>query len=624
MQRSFQNSAKKKAVSSIIGAILLFAMLITIGSTYFYVIAQDQKTLQNSINQNQNNFQNIQTQEKFGVYGISQSGELAFYVNNTGIGVSITSYWILNQSTGAVLEYCPSPPKVCSGSDVPVPTDNTNLPLNVAQGQSKTFNDTDLVPAIIMPATGQYVIKLVTKEGTSSIGTYPSQQLTSTSVNSLVAGGFGSLEMAFSTFSWYSYLSGPPATSILNNTSYENLCSTGTETLADCNGGTWQLDINHPHPGSLVPGGYSAPTQSLTTTTGTTTATTTSSKTLTSTTTQTSTSLTTTTTTSTHVGPASTTTITSTSSKTLTSTSTTTVTSPSTSTQTSTSTTTVTNTITQPYQTPIAFSVNITNDDPSLGTIVINSESNLWVIETCDSGVTEGNCPSGNPFFVFYVMNVNPTTGVISSTSTGSFDEIQIPYGVTKTIYYGAAYDLSLNPYSIVGLTSAVSDNPYYYGQFAVFLLFAGTKVVSANSQVYGQNIPFESTEAADNFGWYSETPVSCNPGVSTSFTLSLNDSIFANQKYGITKVVLNASAFSGVTVGTLPSHWTGSQTAGTITWTNSTDAGAITPGSSDNFQWSATAPSPTVATTYIFPLTITWDGGEVTNLQAATVCTVT
>ena len=246
------------------------------------------------------------------------------------------------------------------------------------------------------------------------------------------------------------------------------------------------------------------------------------------------------------------------------------------------------------------------------------------MIETCDSGVTEGSCPSGNPFFVFYVMNVNASTGVVTSTSSGIFSEIEIPYGVTKTLYYGAAYDLSLQPLSAVGLTSSLSTNPFYYGQFAVFLLFAGTKIVSSSSEVYGQNIPFESTTAADNFGWYSETPVSCSPGASTTFTLTVNDSVFASTLNGIGKIVLNASSFSNVAIVSSPSHWTGSVTAGTITWTNSTDAGAILPGVSNSFTWSATAPSPTSTTQYIFPLSITWAGGEVTNLQVATVCTVT
>ena len=386
------------------------------------------------------------------------------------------------------------------------------------------------------------------------------------------------MEMAFASFSWYSFLSGPPSSVNLAGNTYNNLCSNSAAQEVPCNGGTWQLNLNHPYPGSLVPGGYAAQTTSSTT------------------------SSTTSTTTSTSRGFHTT----------------------STTTITTTSKTTSTTTITNSYQTPIAFSVNITNDDPSLGTIVINSASNLWVIETCDSGVTEGSCPSGNPFFVFYVMNVNASTGVITSTSSGSFSEIEIPYGVTKTLYYGAAYDLSLQPLSAVGLTSSLSSNPFYYGQFAVFLLFAGTKIVSSNSQVYGQNIPFESTTAADNFGWYSETPVSCNPGVSTTFTLTVNDSVFASTMNGISQIVLNASSFSNVHIVSSPAHWTGSVTAGTITWTNSTDAGAILPGVSDSFTWSATAPSPTSTTQYIFPLSITWAGGEVTNLQAATVCTVT
>jgi len=581
LPRSISKANQKKAVSAIIGAILLFAMLITIGSTYFYVIAQDQKTLQNSISQNQNNFQNVQSQEHLSVYGVSQSGELAFYVNNTGIGVSITSYWILNQTAGTVLEYCPSPPAVCSGTLVLTPASNPSLPFNIGQGQSRTFNDTNLAPAIIMPATGKYVIKVITKEGTTSIGTYPSQQLTATSVNSLVAGGFGSLEMAFASFSWYSYLSGPPSSVNLAGNTYNNLCSNNAAQEVACNGGTWQLNLHHPYPGSLVPGGYIQTTTSYSTTT----------------------SKYTTTSTTHRFGCGCGTT---------------------TSTISTTTTSTTTTTETNSYQTPIAFSVNITNDDPSLGTIVINSASNLWVIETCDSGVTEGSCPSGNPFFVFYVMNVNATTGVITSSSTGSFSEIEIPYGVTKTLYYGAAYDLSLQPLSAVGLTSSLSSNPFYYGQFAVFLLFAGTKIVSSNSQVYGQNIPFESTTAADNFGWYSETPVSCNPGVSTTFTLTVNDSVFASIVNGISQIVLNASSFSNVAIVSSPAHWTGSVTAGTITWTNSTDAGAILPGVTDTFTWSATAPSPTSTTQYIFPLSITWAGGEVTNLQAATVCTVT
>jgi len=512
----------------------------TIASTYFYVIAQDQEQLQKSVNQNQNYFANTQAAEHFSVYGISQSGQLAFYINNTGVAVAITSYWILNATSGTVIQFQ-------GPTSSPL---NPALPLNIGQGISKTFNSTNLNPSIIITGNSKYVIKVLTREGITGIGTYPSQQLTGASVSSLVAGGFGSLEMIFSSFNWYSYTAGPPKTVTYGSTTFNNLCASGTEKGTNCNGGaSWKLDVAHPHSGSLTSGGFNTSSGN------------------------------------------------------------------------------------NLYQIPIAFSVNVTNQDPSLGNIVLNSQSNLWVIETCDSGVTEGNCPSGNPFFVFYLMNVNSSTGTISSTTQGSFAEIQIPYGVTKTLYYGAAYDLSLQPYSPVGLTSALTSNPYYYGQFAVFLLFAGTKIITSTSYVYGQNIPFESTTAADNFGWYSQSPLNCNPGVSTTFTLNVNNSIFSPPVTsggginGINNIVINASAFSALaSTGSLPLGWTAtvnSPSVGYITWKTNTASDYIRNGTQDAFQWKGTAPSPAVTTQYVFPVTITWKNGQITSEQAATVCTV-
>ena len=228
-------------------------------------------------------------------------------------------------------------------------------------------------------------------------------------------------------------------------------------------------------------------------------------------------------------------------------------------------------------------------------------------------------------------MNVNATTGAITSTSTGSFSEIIIPYGVTKTLYYGAAYDLSLQPMSAVGLTSAVTSNPFYYGQFAVFLLFSGTKIISPSVQVYGQNIPFESTTAADNFGWISETNTTAAPGSLVTFNLSVNDSIFAyanpTNPVGIDNIVLNASAFSSVGVSASPTGWTGtanSPQTGYITWNSVNPANFIANGTTDTFTWTARAPSPASVTQYMFPIVITWTTGEITTMQEALVCTVT
>ncbi|MGI0134607.1 MAG: hypothetical protein ACREBW_06595, partial [Candidatus Micrarchaeaceae archaeon] len=243
-------ATRRNAVSAVIGTVIMFAMLLSVAGSYFYFIQQDQAIFQKSIGQSNQNLLNGQSQEHLTVFGIAQSGELAFYVNNTGIAVSIVSYWVLNASSGAVIQYDNS-------------TTSPYLPFLVAQGQSATFPATSLSPNIIIPNSAHYVVKVLTSRGTQAIGTYPSQQVTSSTVNSLVAGGFGSLQIAFSSFNWYGYTGGPLQSVAYNiggttTQTYNNLCANSQEKQTNCNSGTYTLDIAHPHSGSLVPGGYNA------------------------------------------------------------------------------------------------------------------------------------------------------------------------------------------------------------------------------------------------------------------------------------------------------------------------------------------------------------------------------
>src|SRR5271157_3641930 len=130
--------------------------------------------------------------------------------------------------------------------------------------------------------------------------------------------------MTFSSFSWYSYVTGPPLTDIDND--FENLCSNGNQCTQQ---GNYVIDINHPQSGSLIPQGNNHTTWSG---------------------------------------------------------------------------------CSQSYcgsGVPIVFSVNITNFDTSQSTVVIGSDSNLWIMETCDTGANVNGCTSGVPFYVFYIMGVN-------------------------------------------------------------------------------------------------------------------------------------------------------------------------------------------------------------------------
>lgn len=519
-------------------------MIFAVAFGYFYILAQDQNIYQQASLQAPNVIAQ-QNSEHLAVYGYSAGSTLAFYVNNTGIATSIVSYWILNQTNSALVQYNN------------ITTLKRTLPVYLAPGQSWTFSNTNIT---LTSQTQKYVIKVLSAKGTSAVGTYPSTQLTSASVNSLVAGGFGSLQMQFSSFTWYDYKSGPvnqvslsctwynsctcPNNQFQCNEYFNNLCTKGQT----CNSGPWTVDVSHPFQGSRMPEGFLGTIQSY------------------------------------SCG--------------------------------------YRNTCYNDYfdEVPLVFSVNITNDDPGLASIVINSETNLWVIETCDSGVTEGNCPSGNPVFVFYLMNVNQTSGAVGSTSQGSFSQIQIPYGTTKTLFFGSLYDLSLNSYNYVALTSASNQNPYYYGQFAVFLLFSGTKITNNAVQTYGQNIPFESTTVADNLGWYSETPTSVSSGQTQTFTLQVNNSAFSYTGAEINKVVINASMFSSLSAGSTPGWGSGSISNGVITWSSSN---GISANSTATFQWTGKAPTVTGSVQEIMPVYIYWSSGVVTELEAAAVCIV-
>ncbi len=88
-------------------------------------------------------------------------------------------------------------------------------------------------------------------------------------------------------------------------------------------------------------------------------------------------------------------------------------------------------------------------------------------------------------------------------------------------------------------------NNLAYYGQFAIFMLLPGTRLPPNQVLIYGQNVPFESTVAGDNIGWYTETPSTCTGGTAQPFTLNVNNSYFSGAS--INRVTLNASAFSNI-----------------------------------------------------------------------------
>jgi hypothetical protein len=451
---------------------------------------------------------------------------LSFYVNNTGTAISIAAWWVMNGTNAAVIQY---------ENSTTLPH---TLPHYIGQGQSVSFSTNITVSSSL---TQTYMIKVLTSKGIAAVGSYPNGYLSTAALNSDVAAGLGSAKMTFSSFTYYDYFSGPPATDADND--FANLCDGGVQ----CNGGSLILNMEG-HSGSLVPQG-----QNHTGTSGW----------------------------GAGCGYCG-------------------------------------------FTVPVVFSLNITNVDPQQSDLVFNSQANLWVIETCDAGTPTSTCGVTSPVYVFYMIEVNPTTGAITSTGSSTFSQVNIPYGVTKTLYFGSAYPLQSHAFRYMSLTTddtvKPGNNLAVYGQFAVFLLLPGTKIPPTGVQLYGQNIPFESTIAGDNVGWYSETPSTCTGDRYTIFQLEVNNSAFSGAS--ISQITLNASAFSSLS-STAPTGWSSIISNGVITWQNATDSSPIAPNSYLTFVWAGLAPSLSYSVQDIFPLKLSWDSGSFTVLQAAEGCFV-
>jgi len=172
---------RKKGVSSIIGAVILFAILFSVGFGYFYGLTQDQlafqtQSRQSAISALQRNEENLY------VVGSAATGTLSFNVNNTGIPTTLVSYFVTDQ-TGKIVGYSsgiPTSATVC-------PAASAAVACALNQGASTVFNTN-----IVYISGSYYAMRIVTSRGSVFVGTYPTQTLTSTSVSTVVAQGLGS------------------------------------------------------------------------------------------------------------------------------------------------------------------------------------------------------------------------------------------------------------------------------------------------------------------------------------------------------------------------------------------------------------------------------------------------
>ena len=211
--RLSHSHSKRKAISGIVAAVILFAMLFTVGTGYFLSVNNENGLYQNILFSNANKVAaQIDESVEITTMTVQTSPQhIGFFANNTGgITVNITSYYLIDE-LGNVLD--------CSGVGVPSScTTGSPFPLivNVGKGTAGIPTTRTYVDTGVQPASGAtYVLKILTARGNVYSATYP-PTATALASQALSSGAIGDLYMDFSSFTYYSVESGglcPPYTS---------------------------------------------------------------------------------------------------------------------------------------------------------------------------------------------------------------------------------------------------------------------------------------------------------------------------------------------------------------------------------------------------------------------------
>jgi hypothetical protein len=171
--KKLKDGRRKKGISSVIGGVIMFGILFTVGFGYFLSVWQSNAYYQNQVLQ--------RSQENLGVSAQAAGNSFQITVINYGIPANVTGYILNDNSTGTSNFY----------------------PVSkfLAQDQSVVLGG---IPYI---SGHSYVIKVLTGRGNVFSTTYP-QQAVSLAAQALSSGAIGDLYLAFQTYTWYNVTSG--------------------------------------------------------------------------------------------------------------------------------------------------------------------------------------------------------------------------------------------------------------------------------------------------------------------------------------------------------------------------------------------------------------------------------
>lgn len=192
--------SKRKAISGIVAAVMLFAMLFTVGTSYFLYVNNANGVYQSVLFSNANNVAS-RVNEYLSVTTLTTpSNHIGFFANNTGgLTANLTAFYLLDQSGNVVK---------CGGVGVPgACTQGSPFPLilNVGKGianipTTKTYVNT--TQPVSQGATATYTLKVMTARGNVFSATYP-PTATALASQALSSGAIGDIYIQPQTFTYY-------------------------------------------------------------------------------------------------------------------------------------------------------------------------------------------------------------------------------------------------------------------------------------------------------------------------------------------------------------------------------------------------------------------------------------
>jgi hypothetical protein len=181
---------RKRGIASVIGGVIIFAILFSVGYAYFLTAQQDYKSIQNS--------SQAASQELFSVTGLTGQNNVTLTIKNQGpIAITIQSIVIVNETSGTlygktyVLDYDPTTPNLNYHNQFP-------FSLN-PQTSSKTINT--LVPI----NSSIFLIEAITARGTIATATVSNQPAPASqlALQALTSGALGDIYISFNSYSYY-------------------------------------------------------------------------------------------------------------------------------------------------------------------------------------------------------------------------------------------------------------------------------------------------------------------------------------------------------------------------------------------------------------------------------------